>query len=312
MVAVGDTVFLVVDDGIHGPELWRTDGTQAGSTMVTDLRPGPDGSRIGFMYALGAELVFFADDLGTGYRMWRTNGSEEGTRLADDLVPFGYYRWPAVGADLNGILIFDDSLLQPHTGIYAGRTGETTTTFLSDVSGSRFVVDGDVAFFSGYRSLDGQSLWRSDGTPSGTSPLNPTAGRRLDSPRSLESTKSGRGRVDLGPVLRRRTSLERQPVVTCFAEEVRERQGSLRDCHAAGVNARRTRYSFTSPQPLGGAVDKVIVRRRTPTDQTLYVAIRGKKGTFAASPISLPLAATLVFAPRSPQREHARRLRSRA
>ena len=39
-----DTVLFAADDGVHGRELWRTDGTAAGTAMVADLAPGPTGS----------------------------------------------------------------------------------------------------------------------------------------------------------------------------------------------------------------------------------------------------------------------------
>ena len=40
LVAAGDTLFFTADDGEHGTELWRSDGTEDGTRLVRDINPG--------------------------------------------------------------------------------------------------------------------------------------------------------------------------------------------------------------------------------------------------------------------------------
>jgi ELWxxDGT repeat protein len=43
MVSNG-TLYFIADDGVSGEELWKTDGTDAGTVLVKDINPGAGGS----------------------------------------------------------------------------------------------------------------------------------------------------------------------------------------------------------------------------------------------------------------------------
>ena len=40
LVAIGSTTYFTADDGVHGHELWKSDGTAAGTVLVKDINPG--------------------------------------------------------------------------------------------------------------------------------------------------------------------------------------------------------------------------------------------------------------------------------
>src|SRR5262245_21717874 len=70
------------DDGVHGRELWLTDGTAAGTVLVKDIRPNPlpsdSDSNPNSLIAVGGVVYFFASD-GSASQLWRTDGTAQGT-----------------------------------------------------------------------------------------------------------------------------------------------------------------------------------------------------------------------------------------
>ncbi len=79
LTQVGGTVFFAADDGIHGGELWRTDGTAAGTVMVKDIRPGRRSSKPTDLTAVAGTLFFVAKDGTHGRGLWKSDGTTAGT-----------------------------------------------------------------------------------------------------------------------------------------------------------------------------------------------------------------------------------------
>ena len=93
-VAVGGTMLFAADDGTNGLELWRSDGTSAGTMLVADINPGPAGSlptqRIEAptrAVALGGVLLFAANDGSSGLELWHSDGTPGGTSMVADIHP---------------------------------------------------------------------------------------------------------------------------------------------------------------------------------------------------------------------------------
>src|SRR4051812_34985018 len=61
-VAMAGILYFGGSDPAHGRELWRSDGTEAGTWRVSDLRPGPGGSNPTSLTVFKGRVYFAADD----------------------------------------------------------------------------------------------------------------------------------------------------------------------------------------------------------------------------------------------------------
>lgn len=106
-IAFNNELYLTVDDGVHGIELWKLSASNQ-LTMLKDINPGINSS-YGNSAAVSNGLLYFIADDGTGRDLWKTDGSTAGTVKAVDMPFDSFYEL----TDVNGTIFFErDSLIE--------------------------------------------------------------------------------------------------------------------------------------------------------------------------------------------------------
>lgn len=171
LTEVGGRAFFAAADGVHGEELWITDGTSAGTVLVMDVNPGPESSNPSYLLAIGATLYFVADDGSHGKELWRSDGTPDGTFLFADI-------WPGEkGSDPIGPWAIDGLALYTAGSPEYGRELWVTD---GTSSGTRLLVEcnpgpasslpssptlvGNSIVFSAESDMYGQEPWKTCGT----------------------------------------------------------------------------------------------------------------------------------------------------
>ena len=178
VAAAGQAVVFVASDGLHGDELWRSDGTATGTRLLADLRAGSDGSGPGALVTVG-DLVFFSagGDLGAG--LWRTDGTAAGTVFlgSQGLASAALGTYAVRDAEIffaspNGALGVE---LWASDGTPAGTrmladvcNGECSGLQDPNLPSESMAVVGRTVYFAGYRPETGVELWTTDGSAAGT------------------------------------------------------------------------------------------------------------------------------------------------
>src|SRR5688500_6426390 len=71
-------LFVAEKDGL-GRELWTSDGTTAGTTLVKDINIGKTSAYFSNLLEFKGMVYFIADDGVNGYQLWVTDGTASGT-----------------------------------------------------------------------------------------------------------------------------------------------------------------------------------------------------------------------------------------
>jgi len=137
-IVMDNVLYFYGAEGNTGYELWRTDGTAAGTYLVKDINPGIESSILftaeknQFFTELNGYIYFGAAEPVNGAELWRTDGTEAGTTMVANIDP------------------------------------STPQIAQMGSNPAYFCTYNNAVYFSAYRPVDGRELWKTDGTSAGT------------------------------------------------------------------------------------------------------------------------------------------------
>ena len=173
---LGAFTLLWAEEPVHGRELWRTDGTTAGTVLVADLTPGASGSLAAPMVVAGGRAFFTFNTTALGTELYATDGTTAGTGLVRDLLPNQTSTDPADLTPFGSRLLFTARTVGlGERELYVSDGTWNGTVQVKDIrpgfpgSNPRFLtVLGQRALFVANDGVTGDELWETDGTAAGT------------------------------------------------------------------------------------------------------------------------------------------------
>jgi len=75
LISVGNAFYFIAGDTINGVELWKSDGTGIGTSMVADINPGNYDSEPSAFATSNGTLFFSADDGIQGRELWKIDNA---------------------------------------------------------------------------------------------------------------------------------------------------------------------------------------------------------------------------------------------
>ena len=174
---VNGVLFFRGADAIVGEELFRSDGTPAGTYSVSDIQPGPifqgqGSSGIRSLTNVSGRLFFRAFD-GDSEDLWTSDGSVGGTHIIDIPTPGGSQ--PFWLTNVGGVLYFSATDGNGFELWKSDGTNEGTVELSQSFSfGAQHITNvNGTAYFAASTpdGLNGTQLWKADGTPGGVTPV---------------------------------------------------------------------------------------------------------------------------------------------
>ncbi len=172
-------LYFSAGDPAHGRELWRSDGTAAGTYRLTDVCSGRcDSSPDNIAFSRG-QLYFVADDGFSGRELWQSDGTPGSEHRVRDICP------GPCSSNPSGLLDAGDALY------FMALNGKSQQLWRTDgTPGGTSLVAAPCTLLSYQLTCAGgpqqvgrwlfftvvgdtsAALWRSDGTPGGTHPFH--------------------------------------------------------------------------------------------------------------------------------------------
>jgi ELWxxDGT repeat protein len=174
MAVINGLLFFAANDGVHGNELWTTDGSTAGTRLFQDINLAGAGSDPRSMTNVNGTIFFSANDGVHGYELWKTDGN---TATLFDLNPGPDGSRPLLLTNFNGQLYFEAG--DDVNGSQLWKCDGTNASIVNFEPGivtspGWLTVSNGLLFFSANDGSYNSQLWKTDGTNTTVIPINST------------------------------------------------------------------------------------------------------------------------------------------
>lgn len=174
MTAVGGLVYFTADDAVHGRELWKSNGTAAGTVLVKDITP-QGGSRIASLTNVNGLLYFEVRVDEDQIQLWKSDGTTTGTLLIKNFPTVDSYSSLGNFTSFGGKLYFTAGDSSRGRELWKSDGTAAGTVVVKDIYNGglgsnprELTVVGDTLYFSADDSARGRELWKTSGTAAGT------------------------------------------------------------------------------------------------------------------------------------------------
>lgn len=181
LVAFQGKLFFAANFEDGRRELWKSDGTSAGTAPVKQFIAAPGDvypSSVEELTPIGSQLFFAASDAAHGSELWVSDGTTGGTRLVKDIVPgpggSAPYSLQAVGGRLLFFRYIQETPTAPaRNELWRSDGSSGGTVRIKDLGSDTSLayvqaVANNTLFFVFTDPAHGSELWKSDGTEAGT------------------------------------------------------------------------------------------------------------------------------------------------
>ncbi|MBM7842281.1 ELWxxDGT repeat protein [Herpetosiphon giganteus] len=179
LTMIDSHVFFTADNGVHGQELWVSDGTDSGTRMVKDIVAGAEATWPTQLEPAN-HGVFFVVNQQAADQLWFSDGTELGTRIVKEFEANAKLtNFKSLG---NGVIFWADDGVHGIEPWYSNGT-EAGTYMLRDLnpgSEASAISDGYISYwidyapidkgmaFIAYDSQNGAQIWWTNGERNGT------------------------------------------------------------------------------------------------------------------------------------------------
>ena len=184
---IDNNLFFSANNGTNGVELWKSDGSSAGTVMVRDVFPGSESGNAFNSPPININgIIYFAGNDGiNGRELWKSDGTEAGTVMVKNINVYPNFSDgssdPGMFAEVNGVFFFRCNNIDNGYELWKSDGTANGTIMVKDiftgnnqngtpnssVPFSLTNVNGTL-FFAASDANNGTELWKSDGTEAGT------------------------------------------------------------------------------------------------------------------------------------------------